>query len=91
MKYDLTELMKNDGLVCPSCGRRHFGGLRDCVIRHGALSALPGLLEKYGAKRPFLLCDRDTYRAAGERVTAVLGESGIPFSRIFASISTQGA
>ena len=80
MKYDLTELMKNDGFVCPSCGRRHFGGLRDCVIRRGALSALPGLLEKYGAKKPFLLCDRDTYRAAGERVTAVLGESGIPFS-----------
>ena len=39
MKYDLTELMKNDGFVCPSCGRRHFGGLRDCVIRRGALSA----------------------------------------------------
>ena len=80
MKFDLTELMKNDGFVCPSCGRRHFGGLRECVIRRGAVRELPGILGKYGAGKPFLLCDRDTYRAAGERVTSVLGESGIPFT-----------
>ena len=80
MKYDLSELMKNDGFLCPSCGRRHFGGLGDCVIRRGALRELPGILGKYGAEKPFLLCDRDTYRAAGERVTSVLRESGIPFS-----------
>ena len=77
MKYDLAELMHNDGFVCPSCGRRHFGGLRDCVIRRDAVRELPCILEKYGAKKPFLLCDRDTFRAAGERVEAAMEESGI--------------
>ena len=80
MKFDLTELMKNDGFVCPSCGRRHFGGLGDCVIRRGAVRELPGILGKYGAGKPFLLCDRDTYRAAGERAASVLEENGIPVS-----------
>ena len=80
MTYDLSDLMRNDGFVCPSCGRRHFGGLRDCVIRRGAFDALPELLEKYGSKKPFLLCDRDTYRAAGERAASILEKSGVPYS-----------
>ena len=27
--------MENDGFVCPSCGKRHFGGLKDCVVDFG--------------------------------------------------------
>ncbi len=80
MSYDLSSLMRDDGFVCPSCGRRHFGGLRDCVIGEGALRVLPDLLGKYGAQKPFVLCDGDTYRAAGEKVCAVLKEAEIPFS-----------
>ena len=80
MGYDLASLMRNDGFVCPSCGRRHFGGLRDCAVRRGALRVLPDLLGKYGARKPFVLCDGDTYRAAGEKVCGVLKEAGISFS-----------
>ena len=80
MKTDLDSLMKNDGFLCPSCGRIHSGLLRDCVIRRGAIDALPSLLAKYGAGNPFVLCDRDTFRAAGERVCAVLEEAGIPYA-----------
>ena len=79
MTYDLDSLMRNDGFLCPSCGRRHRGGLRDCVIRRGALQAVPELIRKYGAKKPFLLCDADTWRAAGERTAAVLDGAGIPY------------
>ena len=80
MNCDPEWLTEHDGFLCPSCGRRHYGGLKDCVIRRGALDSLPELLEKYGAKKPFVLCDRETYAAAGEKTADTLSAAGIPFS-----------
>lgn len=80
MTFDLGELLKNDGFLCPSCGRRHFGGLKDCAIGRGASDRVPELLRKYGSKKPFLLADRDTWQAAGERVSRTLDGAGIPYS-----------
>ena len=80
MSVQLKDLMKNDGAVCPSCGKRHFGLLRDYIAEENAIEKLPALLNKYGCKRPFVLCDPNTYRAAGEKVEAVLKKSGIAFS-----------
>ncbi len=71
--------MRSDGEVCPACGRRHFGQLSDCIIGDGAVLNLPSLLKKYGAEKPYILCDSNTYRAAGERVCKILSESGIEF------------
>ena len=71
-------LTERDGFLCPSCGRRHFGGLRDCAIGKNALSSLPVLLKKYGSVKPFVLCDRNTFAAAGEKAVSVLASAGIP-------------
>ena len=76
MESDLEKLIQNDNFLCPGCGRRHHGGLKDCVIGENALGALPSLAARYGHK-PFVLCDADTYAAAGERVCALLTDSGI--------------
>ena len=80
MKTDLRSLMAEDGFVCPSCGKRHFGGLSDCLIERGAMDKLPSLLEKYHAHKPFILCDRHTYRSAGERVARILSSAGIAYA-----------
>ncbi|MBQ8512780.1 MAG: sn-glycerol-1-phosphate dehydrogenase [Clostridia bacterium] len=80
MNYDLNSLMKNDGFVCPSCGRTHFGLLRDCFIGDGVMNELPGLVNKYGGKKPFVLCDTLTYEAAGEWVCRLLDEAKIPYA-----------
>ncbi len=80
MKTDLASLMKADGFLCPSCGRRHFGSLSDCLIGDGVLEKLPALLEKYGVKKPFVLCDRDTYAAAGARVAGILSGAGAEYA-----------
>ena len=66
MSIHLKDLMENDGAICPSCGKRHFGLLRDYIAEENAIAKLPALLEKYGCKRPFVLCDPNTYRAAGK-------------------------
>ena len=80
MSICLKDLMENDGAVCPSCGKRHFGLLRDYIAEENAIEKLPALLEKYGCKKPFLLCDPNTYRAAGMQVEDVLKRAGIAFS-----------
>jgi len=78
MQYSLQQLMAQDGFAC-SCGRRHYGLLRDCVIGDNALEALPGILEKYHIRCPFVLCDRETYAAAGEKLCAALEREGIGY------------
>ena len=80
MSVQLMDLMKNDGAVCPSCGKKHFGLLRDYIAEENAIEGLPALLNKYGCKKPFVLCDPNTYVAAGKQVEEVLKGAGIAFS-----------
>lgn len=80
MSYSLQTLMKNDGFWCPTCGKNHFGLLRDCIVKDDAISELPTLLLKYKVKHPFLLCDKSTYRVAGAKVCAILKNAVISFS-----------
>lgn len=63
--------------TCTVCGKVHDSIVSDCCIGKGTLKKLPEILEKYGAKLPFVLCDVNTYKAAGEKVTAILRENGI--------------
>ena len=48
----------------PSSGR--------VILGPGALSALPSLLLDFGIRKPFVLCDPNTYRAAGSAALALL-------------------
>ena len=79
MEYTLDWLMKNDGFAC-DCGKRHSGLLKDCIIGENALTGLPEMVRKYGGTHPFVLCDRETFIAAGEKVCALLKEAGIGYT-----------
>lgn len=80
MKITLNDLMAQDGFLCPECGKRHFGMMKDYVVEDGALKKIPEIVRKYGAKHPFVLCDRATYRAAGETVCDTLNAAEIPYT-----------
>ena len=73
--------MKNY-LGCPqcSCGREHNIAIDDVVAGKGVLQRLPEFVAKYRAKKPFILADRNTYKAAGAAVEDILRSSGITFS-----------
>ncbi|MBQ7923278.1 MAG: sn-glycerol-1-phosphate dehydrogenase [Clostridia bacterium] len=80
MKYELAKLLAGDGFSC-SCGKNHFGLLKDCCIGENALAEnLIPMLEKYSIRHPFVLCDRETFRAAGEQVTTLLQQNGIAYT-----------
>jgi len=51
------------------------------IVGKGVLSQLPGLVKRAGAKKAFVLADKNTYKAAGERVCRLLAEAGISYSK----------
>lgn len=67
-----------NGVLC-SCGKKHeFQGR--FVTGEGALLALPQIIKQYGAKKPYVLSDVNTYRAAGEEVCRLLDDEAIGYS-----------
>ena len=64
---------------CP-CGKKHTVAIDEVVVGKGVIARLPEFVEKYGAKKPFILADRNTYAAAGEAVAGILKDNGIAYS-----------
>jgi len=60
-----------------SCGVAHDVAIDEVVIGKGVIARLPEFINKYGAKKPFILADRNTYQAAGEGVARILEDNGI--------------
>ncbi len=63
---------------CP-CGKSHNVLVDEVVLGKNAISRLPEFIYKYNAKKPFLLADRNTFAAAGEKVCSVLDAAGITY------------
>lgn len=70
MKIDVKEFAK----PC-ICGKEHRIEVKDILIEPGALKKIPELLAggSYGAvKNPVIICDQNTYQAAGREVEKLL-------------------
>ncbi|MDR2515161.1 MAG: sn-glycerol-1-phosphate dehydrogenase [Christensenellaceae bacterium] len=59
-----------------SCGRRHGFPIRHLHIGPGVLPELLGVLRPFLGKKLFIFGDGNTFRAAGERVVALLRGAG---------------
>ena len=76
---DLDTLIREGGFYCAHCGRKHTITVKKAIVSDGALSSLPGELAAAGVKRPYILADPNTYRAAGEKICALLDAAGIEY------------
>ncbi len=65
---------------CP-CGKAHTAPIDEVLVGKGVVARLPEFVAKYGAKKPFLLADVNTWAAAGEQVAKILTDAGIAFSK----------
>ena len=72
----LEELIRPQGHRC-ACGREHKIGLKVLRIGSGAVNALPEGLRALGCKKPFVVCDQDTKKAAWHFVQPVLEKAGV--------------
>lgn len=65
--------------IC-TCGKRHTAAIDEVIVGNGVIVQLPGIIQKYGAKKPFILADVNTYAAAGQAVCGLLDVQGICYS-----------
>lgn len=74
----MQRLLEMNGAVCP-CGKQHSFDAK-VISGQGVLAKLPELIREFGAKKPFLLSDRNTFAAAGKQVCGVLESRSIAYS-----------
>ena len=63
-----------------ACGRVHEADINDILIGEGVIRQLPECVASLGGKKPFLLADPNTWKAAGEQCASLLSEAGIRFA-----------
>ncbi len=56
------------------CGKTHSFSSQ-VIVGDGVLAQLPRILLQYGAKKVYLIADRNTYQAAGKRVCEIIENS----------------
>ena len=71
-------LLTPEGFEC-TCGKHHTCGLQVFKSGAGVIEQVPSVLSTLNAQYPFLVCDHNTYRAAGARAEALLKEAGIKY------------
>lgn len=64
-----------------NCGKEHSVIIDKIIVEKGALNRLPDILKEYNTKKVFILADKNTYKAAGERVFEILSENGINIAK----------
>lgn len=62
------------------CGKLHTCTVDDYTIGKGAVNKLPEYINKYGAKKAFIVADVNTYPIAGDKVCSLLDACGIAHS-----------
>ena len=72
----LQELVCPEGYAC-ACGKKHVCAMDFLEIGPGAIRKAPDMVRAMGSKKPFIVCDQNTYEAAGRRVDVLLTEAGI--------------
>lgn len=65
---------------CP-CGKRHVFPLKEVLSGKGVLSEIANVLKKYGLKKPFIVADSNTDKAAGQTVKDILVKNSLSFSQ----------
>ena len=75
----LETLIAKEGYDC-ECGRHHTMPMDYLRIEPGAVKYIPEGLKAIGGNKPFIVCDKNTMKAAWLFVEPVLKEAGIEYS-----------
>ena len=73
----MKKLSEMNGANCP-CGKNHeFKS--EIITGSGVISKIPELVKSLGAKKPYILSDKNTYAAAADELCRLLDEAGIKY------------
>ena len=71
---------KYNNMQC-ECKKTHLTPVSDIIVEKGAINRLPELLKKGGFNKPFIVADKNTFKAAGDAVCKILTQNGTKFSK----------
>lgn len=74
----LDELIRDGGYEC-ECGRHHGAGLKFLKIGRNATQYVCDAMQSIGITKPFIVCDKNTKKAAWDRVKTELDKAGISY------------
>ena len=75
-KMSLSELVRPEGHKC-ACGKTHVCALKYLNIGAGIVNEVPKMVVAMGKKKPFVVCDGNTFAVAGKRVDEILTAAGV--------------
>ena len=71
----IAELDRMNKKTC-TCGKEHSFD-SEVIVGEGVINQLPEVLERFSAKKVYLIADVNTYAAAGKEVCAIIENGGI--------------
>ncbi len=78
---DIEKKLQNFATENCDCKKAHLFTIKHIVIENGAIKKLPEFINEFGAKKPFVLADKNTYKKAGELVVKTLLDAGFSCSK----------
>ena len=78
-KMSLESLVRPEGHDC-ECGKHHVCELKYLKVGRGVVVHVPEMIAALGKKKPFVVCDKNTYAVAGEQVCKILTDAGIAYT-----------
>lgn len=63
-----------------TCGRSHSCQVKTVEIGHHVLEKIPAFIRKENKQKAYIVADRNTYKAAGEKLCQIFEEEGIDYS-----------
>lgn len=79
MDYTVDYLMSRGAFDCP-CGKKHSAHLKKAIVCDNAIDALPDEIRALGGTKPFIVADKNTLAAAGDKVFAALEKAGMEYT-----------
>lgn len=73
--YELSDLL-NQTIVC-DCGKEHSSKVQHVVIEEKAIKRVPELMSAHGYRKAFIICDANTWEAAGQEVEETVKAAGL--------------
>lgn len=77
-EYSIQSLLNRGAFEC-DCGKTHRPQLMKAIIEHGAINKLAGCVKELGGTKAYVLCDENTFAAAGEVTLKQLDSAGISY------------
>ena len=78
-KMTLEQLVRAEGYDC-DCGKHHVSPMEYLKIGRGVIVYVPEMIAAMHRKKPFVVCDKNTYAVAGKRVCEILAAANVPYS-----------